>query len=78
MQGRWKLVSLRWLLKLSNEIYLFIHFFFLYFGGIFFPEFRSNKSKSGSSIIIAYPRPMEIKLGYESGDVTMNLRGSGG
>ena len=74
MQGRWKLVSLRWLLKLSNEIYLFIHFFFD-FGGIFFPDFRSNKSKSGSSIVIAYPRP---KLGYESGVVTMNLRGSGG
>ena len=52
-------------------------FFFIYFGGIFFPDFRSNKSKSGSSIIIAYPRPMEIKLGYESGDVTLNLRGSG-
>ena len=50
-------------------------FFFIYFGGIFFPDFRSNKRKSGSSIIIAYPRP---KLGYESGVVTMNLRGSGG
>ena len=49
--------------------------FFFYFGGIFFPDFRSNKSKSGSSIVIAYPRP---KLGYESGVVTMNLRGSGG
>lgn len=49
--------------------------FFFDFGGIFFPDFRSNKSKSGSSIVIAYPRP---KLGYESGVVTMNLRGSGG
>lgn len=50
-------------------------FFFFDFGGICFPDFRSNKSKSGSSIVIAYPRP---KLGYESGVVTMNLRGSGG
>ena len=54
---------------------LSIYSFFFYFGGIFFPDFRSNKSKSGSSIVIAYPRP---KLGYESGVVTMNLRGSGG
>ena len=63
-------------IKRDLSIYsFFFFFFFLDFGGIFFLDFRSNKSKSGSSIVIAYPRP---KLGYESGVVTMNLRGSGG
>ena len=39
-------------------------------------DFRSNKNKSGSSIIIAYHWPMTLKVGYGSGVVTaMNLRG---
>ena len=47
-----------------------------YFGGNYFADFRSNKSKSGSSIIIAYLWPMTLKVGYSSGVVTaMNLRG---
>ena len=47
-----------------------------YFGGNNFQDFRSNKSKSGSSIIIAYLWPMTLKVGYGSGVVTaMNLRG---
>ena len=36
-----------------------------------FQDFRSKKSKSGSSIIIAYPWPMKIKVGHKSGDVPM-------
>ena len=54
-----------------------------YYKGVFliqrnvFPVFESNKSKSGSSIIIAYPWPMKIKIGYKSGVLTMNLRGQG-
>ena len=60
---------------IKRDLSIYSFFFFFDFGGIFFPDFRSNKSKSGSSIVIAYPRP---KLGYESGVVTMNLRGSGG
>jgi len=52
-----------------------------YYEGVFklrgnvFPDFGSNKSKSASSIIIAYPWPMKIGVGYKSGVVTMNLRG---
>ena len=47
-----------------------------YFGGNRFPDFRSNKNKSGSSIIIAYHWPMTLKVGCGSGVVTaMNLRG---
>ena len=49
-------------------------FFFLFRGNVF-PDFGSNKSKSGSSIIIAYPWLMKIKVGYKSGVVTLNLRG---
>ena len=36
--------------------------FFKYRGNVF-PDFRTSKSKSGSSIIIAYPWPMKIKVG---------------
>jgi len=43
--------------------------------GYVFPDFGSNKSKSGSSINIAYPWPMKIKVGSKSGVVTMDLRG---
>lgn len=55
-------------IKRDLFIYLFIS------EGLFSPDFRSNKSKSGSFIIIAYPWPMEIKLGYESGVVTICMR----
>lgn len=34
-----------------------------YYKGGIFVGFESNKSKSDSSIIIAYPWPMKIKLG---------------
>ena len=47
-----------------------------YFGGNDFPDFRSNKSISGSSTIIAHLWPMTLKVGYGSDVVTaMNLRG---
>ena len=36
-----------------------------------FQDFRSKKSKSGSSIIISYPWPMKIKVGHKSGVVPM-------
>ena len=43
-----------------------------------FPDFRSNKSKSGSFITIAYIWPMKIRVAYKSGVVTaMNRRGKG-
>ena len=45
-----------------------------YFRGNSFPNFRSNKSKSGSSIIIAYTLSMKIKAGFKSGVVTMDLK----
>ena len=45
--------------------------------GNVFPDFGFNKSKSGNSIIIGYPWPMKIKVGYKSGVVTMDLRGQG-
>jgi len=56
-------------------IELIIREFFLNFFNIFPADFGFNKSKSGSSIIIAYPWPMKIKVGYKFGVVTMNLRG---
>ena len=47
-----------------------------YFGGNDFPDFRSNKSISGSSTISAHLWPMTLKVGYGSDVVTaMNLRG---
>ena len=41
------------------------------------PDFRSNKSKSSSSITISYPWPIKILVRYKSSVVTMNLGGWG-
>ena len=43
-----------------------------------FPDFRSNETKSGSFISIAYIWPMKIMVAYKYGVVTaMSRRGKG-